>query len=1839
MSLKNYSLLVLLAAILAACAGSVQVVIPVTTTPARIVRLVTATPAPALEPTPTPVSAPKLLGREPWGYVSNRRPLISLTFDRAMDQGSVAAAFRIEPPAAYDLRWEGDTVYADLREPLTPEKYYQFFVDQTAADTAGNSLSYPVDWVITISRVLERVSGPTFKQKTLQLFFNYAMSAGSVEAAAAFDPPLSGKWTWNAGNTQATFTLDDSYAPDTVYTLRFNGELRDLQGDPFPPPAPQTFQTPTAILTPATSLSPLSPVRTPFDRPMDRVAVEAAFSLKPATRGSFTWDENTLVFTPEQGYLEADADYTLTIARTAKAADGAIILKSDWTHRFRTEAFEPIASFGLGPNAQVLDAAGRRAIQFTTDRNDVTLTAELYRLSRPQFLSRYETGFVSREWHWERQEYKPSLKTDGLVLAKRWQKDLAGALKADGYDYYYGGGRYQDELIVPADTPPGAYLLNLTSGMVNDQLFLIITRQVAAVKKSDAGIMAWVTDFNGGPQPDRKVEVFTRDGKRILAGQTDADGLFRAELKPGDQPAILIAYEGDTFTVAGLSGEWGGRASAAAPRYAAYIYTDRPIYRPGQTVHYKAILRRDADAVLSVLSEGAPVTARIRDSRNNVVQTFQLASNGYGTVNGEFTLAEGAMLGKYAVEISVDGESYRQDFKVQDYRKPDYAVTLTTNALAFVEGETIRGSIETAYFFGKPAVDAPVTVKYYELQRDYYYCDEVDCRTAKDVWVSSYYLDAVTGKTDRQGRFTFATPAKLDRYSDWGYWQSGARRSQLGIEVTVDDGSHQTVSAFTVVKIYDVGELLRLDTGGYLQTPGQPFTVRANVSSIADQPVAGRALKLELKHWRSGDYVVAQTLDLTTDANGAAAAALTAPDPGYYYLTVSGRDKYGHEFKRQRELYIFGNGDPWAAPSDLKLTAERDSYQPGETAALLVQSPFSGPALLTFERGTVRREQRVQLTAPLTRLNVPIQPDDAPNIFITVQAWQKQETKLEVVTRDYNSGDYWWGRKDFSQPDSRLLVASVDLSVPANEKLLTVVITPDKDSYMPREAATFTVRVANWKGEGVAAEVSLALVDEAIFTLSDDLSGPLFDTFYARRANGVSSYNSMAVRRWLYFPCECGGGGGGGGGGDFGAANPRSNFPDTAWWAPALYTDWKGEATVTLTLPDNLTSWRVLAKAATADTQLGETQINVVTRQPIIVRPLLPRTLTAGDEIDLSALVHNYTESQQQLAVTIDPGDLIQLRDPASQTITLAAGAQTVVGWTAAAVKAGEASLTFSVNPSPNGGGVGVGEGDSVRLLLTIQPLAVPEVTTQVGDFKGEFTTILTAPEGASDLSTVRVELNRSIAGSLLTGLEYLTGFPYGCVEQTMSKALPNAVVGRALHQLGVGDSGLSTSLPPKINAGIQRLYGFQHDDGGWGWWHADDTDAYQTAWVIFGLSVTAEAGYEVDSGVIRRGADWLTAHLNEMDERTRAFALYSLAAAGQGDLPATRLLAKKAESLDAFSQAALALALHKLGAAADARQMLALLEKTAKVENGWAYWPTGNEDGHYYAKTMASTTRSTALALTAFVRLNPTHPYEAQIVRYLMSQRKGEGWGSTNETSFTILALTDHLLAKESGTAETNYTVQLNGQALAEGTLGKGQPTAAVEIPISRLRAGDNSLRLTQSGGGQLYYIINSRMIMPQVSVTAAGNVAVERVYVDEETGKQITGPVAAGQLVAVQLTVTLPGDGFYMLVEDKLPAGLEALDEGLNTSSHEGQGYNDYYTDDVPSWRRYGYNYKEVRGDRVSFFITELSGGMHTFTYYARATRAGQFVALPAEVWAMYDLAVWGRSASSELVVSEVR
>jgi hypothetical protein len=1180
--------LIVIVTLLAACRPAVLLVDEPTPTPVTL--FVTDTPAQETATPPTEASAsdnaPWVVRREPGAKVlTTRRPTIKIVFGRSMNPESVAAALRIEPDVPLNLSWEGETLHIAPVQPFEPEMAYTFTLANTAKSVDGYGLEKPYAFTYQLKSVLAELRHPTIQNPSapLALHFNYSMDTASVERALLVQPALPSAFQWNDSATRITITPATPLIPSLEYRVSFAGGLRDANGDDLPTPDPRAFVAPPAIhrVEPRHNsiVSPLTSIRLTFDRPMNAESTEAAFRLTPALRGRFDWDDTTLIFTPERGYLSENAQYTVTLDTSARSAAGEAVLTEPYVSTFRTMQFEMIASFGEGANLQVLDTAGRRALQFTLKQAQAELiTFEMYQLDLPQFLERYAISF-----HGPYSSEKKPIRTTGLPLIRQWS--LAGApapLRTQTE-------LYVQEMAVPADVPPGLYVLNLNAGRVNDQLFVVLARSGLVVRQAQGQLTTWLTAWQGSPASSATVQVYGRDGAVIAEGQTNPSGVYQVVLPSGVQPMLVVARQGDDLIVAGLSSEWNtsggyGTGPVVQPRYALYLYTDRNLYLPGQEVYVKGLIRQDDDAVLDMVPENTPVILRLLDAEGKTVQTLSLGTNSFGAVDGRFTLSHQAHAGGYSVELSVGDETYRQRIRVQAKDQARGAVTVTTDSAAYVAGEAVRVTVAARDQAGQPMPDQQIILKRFQRGRAMM-CDP-NCAAGLTWYENATGLPQLYGRTDSSGRATFELSAFT--VNDLYYAEPGDFvESVLGLEATVGEGD-QTASSFTAFTVFSVGERIRLDTGGYVQMQDQPFTVQTGVTALSGTPVSNRALTLEVRRWNVEDYnytTVVQARRLKTDANGQANTALAVSAPGFYQILVQSRDARGNEIRETMGLMVVNPAEPWAGrannSADLTVAVDRDTYWPGETARVTINSSFSGPALLTVERGSTRRIQVITLTAPLTQVDVPIQREDAPNVFITISGWKLQADKLTAET--------WTSLRDRA-----LRTATVQIRVPVLDKRLNVTITPDKDHYVPGESATFVVKVTNTRGEPVSAEVSFALVEQAAAQLSQPLSKPVFDAVYHERGLAASGYDSFAPWRDLLGwggRCGCGGDG------YVPEGFPHLSEPATAAWIPAFRTDWKGEATLTLPLPKSaaIGVWRAVVVAATADAQVGEGWVDVAT--------------------------------------------------------------------------------------------------------------------------------------------------------------------------------------------------------------------------------------------------------------------------------------------------------------------------------------------------------------------------------------------------------------------------------------------------------------------------------------------------------------------------------------------------------------------------------------------------------------------------------------------------------------------
>jgi hypothetical protein len=697
----------------------------------------------------------------------------------------------------------------------------------------------------------------------------------------------------------------------------------------------------------------------------------------------------------------------------------------------------------------------------------------------------------------------------------------------------------------------------------------------------------------------------------------------------------------------------------------------------------------------------------------------------------------------------------------------------------------------------------------------------------------------------------------------------------------------------------------------------------------------------------------------------------------------------------------------------------------------------------------------------------------------------------------------------------------------------------------------------------------------------------------------------------------------------------RTDFRDTAYWNPTVLTDSNGSATVDVKLPDNLTQWRATAVAVTEATQVGSATEKIRARKELMVRLEAPAFMVQQDRQRLTALVANDTGADANVHVALS-FDGASVHGDTTQRLWVRNGSQESVSWDVDATVSGDAKFVAKVWTD-------AGASDGVQLVVPVKPHGRFVEDRQAGDLAGNAALNLTVYDGADPNSgRLRITFTPTIATALVQSLDDLIGFPYGCVEQTMSRFMPTVVVAQALKKLDLPPPPRAKEIPAIVRDGYARLAKMQHADGGWGWWVNDESDLGMTAYVLEGYYLAAQAGYKPNVFSLERGLKWAESRLKEVKTHDRREILdlaYAVALHGAKQ-PAADALAALEKGLEKGSPLETASALmtysrlgpeYKAQTAACLRRLLDL----AQGSQGMRYW-----DEEYWG------VETTARCLQAIADVDPKNPILPQGARFLMLNRRGEMWGSTRDTAYAILGLIHMMKALPAPAPGTVVSVAVNGRPAASFTLTKTaltDPGIKVEIPVRNLAAGDNKVEMVETaprGGkatGVLYYSadLTQTVVRSQLGeVLNGGDVKVRRTYYKMESRRDDDGTlrlrasrepvteVQPGDIVKCVLTVTSSTPREFVMVEDPIPAGCRVTER-------EELG-------DDEEWS-YWFCAMTIRDDRVAFFSRRMSAGVNTISYMMRAETLGLSHALPTSVSNMYDPGTQAFSGETQLEVRE--
>jgi len=826
------------------------------------------------------------------------------------------------------------------------------------------------------------------------------------------------------------------------------------------------------------------------------------------------------------------------------------------------------------------------------------------------------------------------------------------------------------------------------------------------------------------------------------------------------------------------------------------------------------------------------------------------------------------------------------------------------------------------------------------------------------------------------------------------------------------------------------------------------------------------------------------------------------------------------------------------------------------------------------------------------------------------------------------------------------------INVNPSRQAIFVSVESDKTTAQPGETVIYTVKTKDLDGKPVQADVSLALVDKAVLALAPSNSLPLLDAFYPQRGLSVISASSIVLNAEDFNanyqetdPTGERSGGGGKGEGDTGIVSVRENFKDTAFWQAQVLTDENGTAQVQVKLPDNLTTWQMKARAVTTDTRVGEAQSELLSTRPLQIQLQTPRFFVVDDFVTLGAVVHNNTDQVLSVKVSLQAEGLMLLSQ-ALQNVNVKPGQQVYVNWDGTvSPNAGRVDLVASAESGLY--------TDSTRPTLgTLPGQGLPvfayHVTETVGSSgflrdAGSVSEAISLPSSLDYFSaTLNLNVSPSLAASMTDGLTYLNDYPYLCMEQTVSRFLPNLISLEALKLAGKSTGDLQKSLDAQVQPALQRIISNQNSDGGWGLWPGSASQPNTTAYVILGLVEARKAGYTFPESV----EDWGLTYLEEQaytslgntnwQNNQAAILLYALAEGNRPNPGRTLALFANRQNLDLYGKAFLMQAIQKSHPKDDRIQTLLSEINSAAAKSATGTWWNEKEVDYWNWNTDV---RTTAIVLNALIQVDPQSVLIPDGIRWLMLHREGNHWYSTQETAWSLMALTNWLSL--SGELKTDYqfAIGLNGNLLESKQADSAHlaESTSLRLDVEKLLADQvNYLVLTRSEGpGVLYYSAYMDYSLPVKDIPALDQgILVTQQYYHADDLKTPISEVKRGELVQVRLTLVVPESLHYVVIDNPLPAGLEALDASLQTSQLIPTQYQiqDY---DRFGWGWWYFYYKQIYDEKVVMSADYLPAGTYTINYLARASTAGQFHVLPVTAKEFYFPDVAGRSAGAEFTV----
>ncbi len=1417
-----------------------------------------------------------------------------------------------------------------------------------------------------------------------------------------------------------------------------------------------------------------------------------------------------------------------------------------------------------------------------------------------------------------------------------------------------------------------------------------VTRLGLHFKTSPDSGLLWATYLKtGGPAPGVPVEVRDDDNRLLWTGLTDKRGLADIpswrKLGLSDWPRWkrpkLWAFAKDpkgtaVVTMHGkdelapwrfnLNYDWAPRPEL----YQGSLFTERGVYRPGETVYAKAVLRKLLGGDWAFLGEKDPRTlvVTVTDSRGAVVRTSTASLSALSSFDFSHALDPEAPTGEWTLGVTEElpvtstatiqvsdlneeegGESFNPGpekkislaagFRVEAFKPASFEVRAVPERDSYLAGDEYRASVEGWYLFGAPMTEAKMDWKLRLEPWSFSPPGFEGFNFSAGWWERTSETGRLAGSgagpLDAQGRSPVS--AKLD---------PGNLRGPMAavLEAGVASPDRQRLFGRALTVVHRANLYLGVRASSRFLEKGQAYkaevvALRPSGAVAENAAVVGKLVRRDwLSVQRAGvagrlEWVSEQrNLEISsfsfTSSRDTSTWTWTPDRPGQYFFTVTAKDEQGRPAEAADSFYVTGTGDAWWSRADtdiIEIVPDKTSYKPGETARLMVKSPFpKSRALVTVEREGIisRREEWIEGGASFVK--IPITDRSVPNIFVSV-------VLLQGRTGDLYSPE----GEDLARPQAKFGYAS--LAVDPGGRRLKVTAKIERNQYRPRQKVNIELQITDQDGNGTNGEITAFAVDEGVLALTGYGTPNAFDDFYGARPLQVASADSRpyVIGQRNFGEKGKSRGGGGASGANLEGVDLRSRFIPTAYWAPSVQADAQGRAKVSFTLPDNLSRFRFMA-VAHAGKRFGSADARLTVSKPLLLRPSLPRFARVGDSFQCGTVVHNYSSATARVRLELTlGGSAVTAAGDARRELEVAAGKVVETAWDCVTNSTGTAVFKFRA-ASGN-------ETDGLEWKVPVRAPERLEWAATSGVTEGTAEEAVARPQnGVPGSGRLKLSLSPTALTGLSEGARYLLDYPYGCLEQRLSRMLP-VIVGEELAKVfGLGSVG---PLKAEVQANLDKLATFQHPGGGFGYWpNPILPDPYVTAYALEVAHLAKKEGYRVPVPVLARAVDWLASAINKKEDwaypynnhelyATQAYAVYALGLHGRKLSGFFQNLYERRDQLPFLARAHLLKAAPLMSGDARPARILSeeLLNQARQSPRSLHFEEPAGMDMPWIHGTSVKTT---AVLLQALLEARGGFPNDEKAVRWLTDERKARGrWRTTDENAAGLRAFTDYYRRYELEEPRFSVEVAAGGAATWKDSFsGRILTEKRKEFLLETVLGTEqtSTVRFRKTGIGRLYYAIQISFTPSSYKEPAQEGLEIKRSFKPLYGGETLK----AGARAVVTLTVSTPQDRTFVAVDDPLPAGWEIVDPSFAVEGREDARALAAEASRQPYWGTF--HRSEKYDDRLAIFADYLTAGEHKYSYLIQATTPGRYHAPAAWAEQMYEPEVFGRTASSEIEIA---